>query len=146
MKNAVFWDVEPCRSRVNRCFRGTYPLYLQGRRKKEKNLWARNQREQVAAGSLRVGILFFLLPWRWRRYVPPIRRFIRDLHGGTSQKTTLFTFIKIRINIILSLYIWLTHFWFPWGFTNKFLCLFFISCSIYSRTLIILIPIIRTAN
>jgi hypothetical protein len=30
------------------------------------------------------------LPWRWRRYVPPIRRFTQDLHGDTSQKTTFF--------------------------------------------------------
>jgi hypothetical protein len=27
------------------------------------------------------------LPWRWRRYVPPKRRFTQDLHGATSQKT-----------------------------------------------------------
>jgi hypothetical protein len=30
MKNAVFWDVAPCRSCVNRRFRGTYRLHLQG--------------------------------------------------------------------------------------------------------------------
>jgi hypothetical protein len=32
MKNAVFWDVAPYRSCVNRRFGGTYRLYLQGRR------------------------------------------------------------------------------------------------------------------
>jgi hypothetical protein len=32
------------------------------------------------------------LPWRWRRYVPPKRRFIQDLHGATSQKTAFFSF------------------------------------------------------
>jgi hypothetical protein len=32
MKNAVFWDVAPCRSYVNRRFGGTYHLYLQGRK------------------------------------------------------------------------------------------------------------------
>jgi hypothetical protein len=31
MKNAVFWDVAPCRSCVNRRFGGTYRLHLQGR-------------------------------------------------------------------------------------------------------------------
>jgi hypothetical protein len=31
MKNAVFWDVAPCRSCVNRRFRGTYRLHLEGR-------------------------------------------------------------------------------------------------------------------
>jgi hypothetical protein len=30
MKNAVFWDVAPCTSCVNRCFGGTYRLHLQG--------------------------------------------------------------------------------------------------------------------
>jgi hypothetical protein len=33
MKNAVFWDVAPCRScRLNRRFGGTYRLHLQGRK------------------------------------------------------------------------------------------------------------------
>jgi hypothetical protein len=31
MKKAVFWDVVPCRSGVNRRFGGTYRLHLQGR-------------------------------------------------------------------------------------------------------------------
>jgi hypothetical protein len=29
-----------------------------------------------------------LLPWRWRRYVPPKRLLTQDLHSATSQKTT----------------------------------------------------------
>jgi hypothetical protein len=36
MKNAVFWDVAPCRYCVNRHFRGTYCLHLQGRKKNVK--------------------------------------------------------------------------------------------------------------
>jgi hypothetical protein len=32
MKNAVFWDVAPCRSCVNRRFGGKYRLYFQGRK------------------------------------------------------------------------------------------------------------------
>jgi hypothetical protein len=32
MKNAVFWDVAPCRSRANRRFVGTHRLHLQGRK------------------------------------------------------------------------------------------------------------------
>jgi hypothetical protein len=44
-KNAVFWDVAPCRYCVNRRFEGTYRLHLQGIRIPQ----ARNQREQVAA-------------------------------------------------------------------------------------------------
>jgi hypothetical protein len=34
------------------------------------------------------------LPWRWRRYVPPKRRFTQDLHGATSQKTAFFSLIQ----------------------------------------------------
>jgi hypothetical protein len=36
MKNAVFWDVTPCRSCVNRRFGGTYRLHLQGRKIRER--------------------------------------------------------------------------------------------------------------
>jgi hypothetical protein len=32
MKNAVFWDVSPCRSCENRRFGGMYLLHLQGRK------------------------------------------------------------------------------------------------------------------
>jgi hypothetical protein len=32
MKNAVFWDVAPCRSWVNRHFGGAHHLHLQGRK------------------------------------------------------------------------------------------------------------------
>jgi hypothetical protein len=38
MKNAVFWDVRLCSSCKNRCFGGTYRLYLQG----DKDQRARN--------------------------------------------------------------------------------------------------------
>jgi hypothetical protein len=47
LKNAVFWDVAPCRSCVNRSFGGTYHLHLEVR----KNPRARNQRKQVAAAT-----------------------------------------------------------------------------------------------
>jgi hypothetical protein len=35
-KNAVFWNVAPCRSCVNRRFGGTYRLYLQSRKIRER--------------------------------------------------------------------------------------------------------------
>jgi hypothetical protein len=65
MKNAVFWDVAPCRSCVNRRFWETYRLHLQGK----KNTQARNQREQVAADTCSRWFLVrgFFLPWRRRR-------------------------------------------------------------------------------
>jgi hypothetical protein len=45
MKKAVFWDVAPCRSGVNRRFGGTYRLHLQGRRD--------NIRESACEASVR---------------------------------------------------------------------------------------------
>jgi hypothetical protein len=36
MKNAVLWDVAPWRSWLNRRFRGTYGLHLQGRKIRER--------------------------------------------------------------------------------------------------------------
>jgi hypothetical protein len=45
LKNAALWDVAPCRYFVNRLFRGTYRLHLQGIR----NLRAGNKREHVTA-------------------------------------------------------------------------------------------------
>jgi hypothetical protein len=36
VKNAVFWDVAPCRSCANRRFGGTYGLHLQGRKIRER--------------------------------------------------------------------------------------------------------------
>jgi hypothetical protein len=36
LKNAVFWDVAPCRSYVNRRFGRTYRLHLQGRKIRER--------------------------------------------------------------------------------------------------------------
>jgi hypothetical protein len=36
MKNAVFWDVAPCSSWVNRRFGRTYRLHLQGRKSRER--------------------------------------------------------------------------------------------------------------
>jgi hypothetical protein len=36
LKNAVFWDVAPCRFSVNRRFGGTYRLHLQGTKIRER--------------------------------------------------------------------------------------------------------------
>jgi hypothetical protein len=47
VKNAVFWDVAPCRYFVNRRFGGTYRLHLEGIR----NPRAMNQREQVVVDN-----------------------------------------------------------------------------------------------
>jgi hypothetical protein len=41
-------------------------------------------------------LIISLLPWRWRRYVPPKRRLTPYLHGATSQKTAFFKYNEIR--------------------------------------------------
>jgi hypothetical protein len=65
MKDAVFWDVAPCRSCVNERFGRTYRLHLQGRKIREPGTSV-------------------------SRYVHPKCRFTQDLHGTTSQKTAIF--------------------------------------------------------
>jgi hypothetical protein len=70
LKNPVFWDVSPCRSCGNGRFGGTYRFHLQDRNC--SHLPTLIPRSRI-----------FLL-WRWRRYVPPKRRFTQDLYGTTS--------------------------------------------------------------
>jgi hypothetical protein len=82
VKNAVFWDVALCRSYVNRRFGGRY-----------RHLLTLVPRSRI------------FLPWRWRRYVPPKRRFKQDLHGATSQKTAFFIVTAVKIsNLTTMLY------------------------------------------
>jgi hypothetical protein len=38
----------------------------------------------------RISSFPLLLPWRWRRYVPPKRRLTQYVHGAKSQKTAFF--------------------------------------------------------
>jgi hypothetical protein len=94
-EDAVFWGVAPCRYFVNRRFGGTYHLYLRGIR----NPLAMNQREQVAIDSATCSRWFiargFLIPWKWRPYVPPKRRLTKYLHGATSQRTAFFDLSEV---------------------------------------------------
>jgi hypothetical protein len=106
LKNDVFWEVVPCRSYVNRCFGGTYRVHFQGRKIRERGTsmsrWLQTE-SPVEVTQLyknrnggRVGHKGNLfLPWKWRRYVPPKRRFTRD-HGTTSQKTTFFIVAVVK--------------------------------------------------
>jgi hypothetical protein len=53
-KNAVFWDVPPCRSCVNRRFGGTYRLHLQGSKIREpETSVSRQQQTSVHTRSTR---------------------------------------------------------------------------------------------
>jgi hypothetical protein len=83
IQNAVFWDVAPCRSCVNRRFGGMYRLYLQGKKIRER-------------GTSVSRWLQTSLPWRWRRYVPPKCRFTQDIHRATSQKTAFFIVAAVK--------------------------------------------------
>jgi hypothetical protein len=85
IKNAVFWDVGPCRYFVNRRFGETYRLHLQSRKIRERGTSCSLQPPAHAASSF----ADFLL-WKWRRYVSPKRRFTQAPHGATSEKTALF--------------------------------------------------------
>jgi hypothetical protein len=49
MKNAVFWDVAPCRSCVNRRFGGTYRLHLQDRKIRERGTSSRRWKQIYTA-------------------------------------------------------------------------------------------------
>jgi hypothetical protein len=78
MKNAIFWNVMPCSSckksdvlevRITSIFR-------------EKGI---SELETTLPH-------WFFSPWRWRRYVPPKRRFLQELHSVTSQKTAFLNF------------------------------------------------------
>jgi hypothetical protein len=80
LEESRLMDVAPCRSCVNRRFGWTYRLHLQGC-------------NHLLTLVLRSRIF---LPWRWRRYVPPKRRFTQDLNGNTSQKTALFIITAVK--------------------------------------------------
>jgi hypothetical protein len=45
----------------------------------------------------------FLLPWWWRRYVPPKHRFLQESHGVTSQKTAFFIVTAVKTSNLTSL-------------------------------------------
>jgi hypothetical protein len=98
MKKAVFWDVAPCSSGVNRRFGGTYRLHLQGRRES-----IRLPLTSLTDASRADFLILSLLSWRWRRYVPLKRRLTPLLHGATSQKTAFFKLHSFRVTFISSL-------------------------------------------
>jgi hypothetical protein len=48
--------------------------------------------EVFTAVTMKNAVFWGVAPCRWRRYVPPIRRFnSQDLHGATCQKTAFFS-------------------------------------------------------
>jgi hypothetical protein len=69
IKNAVFWDVAPCRSCVNRRFGGKYRLHLQGRKIRERGTsvsrWLQSAAKEVVLlpASLYLLASVILLPF-----------------------------------------------------------------------------------
>jgi hypothetical protein len=85
MKKAVFWDVAPCSSGVNRRFGGTYRLHLQGRRE--------SIRKSAREAS--------------------VRDVKGRLHGATSQKTAFFIVTAVKTSNLTYIHITL-HDFCPW--------------------------------
>jgi hypothetical protein len=71
---------------MNRRFRGTCRLHLQGRRNNANEKKCKTDANRQTT----------LLPWRWRRHVPPKRRFILNPHGATSQNTAFFKVTAVK--------------------------------------------------
>jgi hypothetical protein len=57
MKNAVFWNLAPCRSCVNRRFGGRYRLHLQGRKIRERGTSVSKWQQTAAVCIPEDGIL-----------------------------------------------------------------------------------------
>jgi hypothetical protein len=61
------------------------------------------------------------LSCRWRRYVPPKRRFTQDVHSATSQKTAFFIVTAVKTSDLTSfscvcfLFLWSTSGLYPYG-------------------------------
>jgi hypothetical protein len=96
MKNAMSWNVTPCGSCKNRCFRGNYRLYL-GR----KNRRARSNVSSMLVTANAVPSSPILSPWWGRRYAPPKRLFLQKPRGVTFHETAFFCIIwllNMRLN------------------------------------------------
>jgi hypothetical protein len=59
--------------------------------------------------------LFLALPWRWRRYIPPKRRFSQDPHCAASKKTAFFIFTAVKTsNPTTQISEWNLWYWSSW--------------------------------
>jgi hypothetical protein len=78
----IFWDVMPCS-----------PLKVNGRFEEHIVSIFRVEHSSCHLRSRWFLAHLILLPWRWRRYVPPKRRLtFNGLQGVIFQKTELFTY------------------------------------------------------
>jgi hypothetical protein len=81
-KTVIFWDITPCSAlKVNRRFRGTCHLHLQGRGMRQ----AETSMKQVGSSAWLI-----LRPWRLRWHIPVKRWFtFSELHAVMSYKIIL---------------------------------------------------------
>jgi hypothetical protein len=100
MKNAVFWDVAPCRFNIKRRFGGNYRLHLQGSNNAREGSIRRIALLTVSNLITLSSLALFALHWRWRRHVPPKRRFMSNPHDATSQKTEFFMIQQLSLQFI----------------------------------------------
>jgi hypothetical protein len=119
MKNAVFWDVALCTTCVNRHFRGTYRLHLQGRKICERGTsvsrWLQTEppventqlyknREGGSMGHMgnQLVVQSAAICSRWflaRGFFYPEDggdTFLRNVRNATSQKTTFFIVTAVK--------------------------------------------------
>jgi hypothetical protein len=89
MKNAVFWDVAPCRSfEFNRRLGRTCSPHLQGRKIRERETSVSSLLPPTHAGSSLADFSTLKMEAK--------RRFTQDLHGATSQKTAFFIVTAVK--------------------------------------------------
>jgi hypothetical protein len=61
-----------------------------------KNLYAHGNSAVCSHLLTLVPRSLIFVPRRWRRFVPPKRRFTQDVHGATSQKTAFFMVTAVK--------------------------------------------------
>jgi hypothetical protein len=118
-KNAVFWDVAPCRSYVNRLFGGTYRLHLQGRKFRERGTsvsrWlqtavhTRSTRRHIPKDGILLQYLLFIGATRFYLYnstnYPPI------LNRDWLYVNLEIFFSHITLGVKSSIQVWCSSVW-----------------------------------
>jgi hypothetical protein len=90
IKDAIFWNVAPCRSCVNRRFGGTYRLHLQGRKIRERGTsvcrWLQTADSLTNNDTLKVTTI--------------LRQIITELSEAVSEKDKIMIITKMVLNLL----------------------------------------------
>jgi hypothetical protein len=98
VKNADLWNMVLCGSHKNRHFRGICHLQLQGRKKsisEESVSRLLTDRQQSISKWLTISLFADFSTVRWRRHVPPKRRFLWDPHSKYQRKVLV---VSVSVN------------------------------------------------